>query len=323
MANVTEVWNETGSMTDFAGSGLFDESEVFDAQKFQDDPTETRLKFLRGGYGRLIQAKAEHDEKLVSLDTTMQTVLKTLAKMETHLGKRPEQPEPSRHSSPVSYSSDPHHQDGEARNLPLENRSGLLRKIEMPVFDGSQPYEWLSKVERFFRVGRYNDYDKLDLVALSLEGDVLKWFNCELTRRDFQSWAQFKQRLFLRFGAPREEDPGNRLFAIKQTGSVAAYVSEFEDLTAQVLNLEDSHLEKIFYNGLKQEMKEVLKMKEPRGLDYQKAAVLRMESSSFCQLIGEKTTRVGQVNRYGGQRGDTPFQTVKPILIPQAQRQGQ
>lgn len=128
----------------------------------------------------------------------------------------------------------------------------------------------------------YQDPDKLDLVALSLKGDALKYFNWEMNRNEFRSWVDFRQRLFLRFGESIENDPGNRLFVIKQTGSVAAYVTMFEDLSAQVIGLDDSHLEKMFYNGLKQKMKEVLKMKEPRGLPNQKAAVLRMESSSFC-----------------------------------------
>lgn len=97
--------------------------------------------------------------------------------------------------------------------------------------------------------------------------------------------------MFLRFGEAIEEDPGNRLFAIRQVGSVAAYVSEFEDLSPQVPGLDDSHLEKFFYNGLKPEMKEVIKLKEPQGLPRMKAAVLRMETSSFCQLIGEKTAK--------------------------------
>lgn len=89
----------------------------------------------------------------------------------------------------------------------------------------------------------------MDLVASSLEGDVLKWFNWEMSRQEFGSWDEFRQRLFLRFGESVEADPGNRLFAIKQTGSVAAYVSEFEDLSTQVPGLEDFHLEKKIYNG--------------------------------------------------------------------------
>ncbi|KAL1218322.1 hypothetical protein V5N11_022866 [Cardamine amara subsp. amara] len=95
-----------------------------------------------------------------------------------------------------------------------------------------------------------------------------------MNRQEFSSWDDFCQHMFLHFGETIEDDHGNRLFAIKQMRSVAAYVSEFEDVSAQVPELDDSQLEKIFYNDLKQEMKEVLKMKESIGLPHQKAVVL-------------------------------------------------
>ncbi|KAG7537173.1 Chromo/chromo shadow domain [Arabidopsis suecica] len=191
----------------------------------------------------------------------------------------------------------------------------------MPKFDGSNAYDWLSKVERFFRVGRYSDFDKLDLVALSLEGDVLKWFNWEMTRREFNSWDEFRRRLFSRFGAAPEESPGNRLFAIKQKGSISAYVTEFEELSAQVVGLSDSHLEQIFYNGLKTEMKEVLKLKDPIGLENQKTAVLRMETSSFCQLLSEKPSRPWGAQKTFTSKPVTTYTQPRPLLLQNGENQ--
>lgn len=248
--------------------GLGDESELYEAESASSDEFQRYLKVLQGGFRRLCDAKVAQEEKLVLLEGLLQSVVKTLERMEIHEGKRIEKPETSHHSPCESFTSEEPRRGPEGGNILLDNRASLLRRIEMLVFDGSLPYEWFPKVERFFRVGRYQDHDKLDLVSLSLEGDVLKWFNWEMHRQDFRSWDDFRQRLFLRFGESIDDDPGNRLFAIKQIGSVAAYVSEFEDLSTQVPGLDDSHLEKIFYNGLKQELKEVLKMKEPRGLPH-------------------------------------------------------
>ena len=84
-----------------------------------------------------------------------------------------------------------------------------------------------------------------------------------------------------------DDEPATRLFAIKQTGTVAEYVFEFEELSAQVLGLEYRHLERIFYNGLSLEMKEVIRMKDPQGLSNYIAAVLRMETSAFCKVVGD------------------------------------
>ncbi|CAL9224526.1 unnamed protein product [Arabidopsis halleri] len=253
------------------------------------------------------------------MEVMLKEMQKSLSQLSNQLGKRQIAVESSHQPIPVTY-SDPYIRDDPNR-LPLDNRKSLLRKIEMPKFDGSNAYDWLSKVERFFRVGRYSDFDKLDLVALSLEGDVLKWFNWEMTRREFNSWDEFRRRLFSRFGAAPEESPGNRLFAIKQKGSISAYVTEFEELSAQVVGLSDSHLEQIFYNGLKTEMKEVLKLKDPIGLENQKTAVLRMETSSFCQLFSEKPSRPWGAQKTFTSKPVTTYTQPRPLLLQNGENQ--
>lgn len=56
----------------------------------------------------------------------------------------------------------------------------------MRVFSGRLPFDWISQVERFFRFSNYNDLEKLDLVALSLKGPMLNWFNVELVGRSLR-----------------------------------------------------------------------------------------------------------------------------------------
>ena len=108
-----------------------------------------------------------------------------------------------------------------------------------------------------------------------------------MRRGGFQSWRDFLNRMMVRFSESIDDEPGTRLFTIKQKGTVAEYVSEFEELSAQVPGVEDRHLERIFYNGLSVEMKEVIRMKDPQGLPNFIAAVLRMESSAFCKVVGD------------------------------------
>lgn len=77
----------------------------------------------------------------------------------------------------------------------------------------------------------------------------------------FADWMQFKRRLVARFRQRIEDDPAKRLFSIQQTGSIANYVQEFEELRSIVTGVDKRNLEHIFFNGLKLEMKEVIKMK--------------------------------------------------------------
>ncbi|KAG7566242.1 hypothetical protein ISN44_As10g028270 [Arabidopsis suecica] len=78
----------------------------------------------------------------------------------------------------------------------IEKTSG---SIAMPMFDGTNPSLWFSKVEKFFNIGRFADAAKLDLVFLSLEGVALKWFLREMSTLNFRHWADFEHRLLARF----------------------------------------------------------------------------------------------------------------------------
>ncbi|CAN8242560.1 unnamed protein product [Cochlearia groenlandica] len=64
--------------------------------------------------------------------------------------------------------------------------------------------------------------------------------------------------MLLRFGEAIEAEPGKKLFGIRQIGSMAEYVSEFEDLSAQVVGLSDKNLTRDERGELcKKEKKEV------------------------------------------------------------------
>ncbi|XP_013639368.1 PREDICTED: uncharacterized protein LOC106344556 [Brassica oleracea var. oleracea] len=172
-------------------------------------------------------------------------------------------------------------------DLNLMTRDSMLKKIEMPSCDGSKISDWLVDIEHFFVVGRFHDHERLDLIPLCIKGRVKKWFAWALRRGGFRNWLEFKQQLVLRFTKSIDEEPSTRFFSIKQTGSVADYVSEFEELSTQVPGIEDRHLGRIFYNGLSTEMKEVIKMKDPQGLANFIAAILRMEKSAFYKVVSK------------------------------------
>lgn len=62
-----------------------------------------------------------------------------------------------------------------------------------------------------------------------------------------------------------------------------------EELINLVKGLSEANLINKFYTGLKQEMKEVIKMKEPKGLRNHIAAVVKMETSLFCQMLSRQS----------------------------------
>lgn len=158
----------------------------------------------------------------------------------------------------------------------LANQDSMLKKVDMHVFAGPLPFEWISRVERFFRIGNYSEEEKPHLVLLSLEGLVLNWFNGELLSDPFQSWQQLIARMLHRFSGPIDNDPAARVLCLQLVGEITDYVNEFEALQNQVTGIDEANLIKVFYNGLKSEMKEVIRMKEPVRLTNHKLAVLKM-----------------------------------------------
>lgn len=74
-----------------------------------------------------------------------------------------------------------------------------MKKIEMPMFDGHNPYGWIARAERYFRITRYDPAGILDLVSMSLEEDALSWYNYEIEYIRFNDWHEFKHRMLAQF----------------------------------------------------------------------------------------------------------------------------
>ncbi|KAL1194877.1 hypothetical protein V5N11_020001 [Cardamine amara subsp. amara] len=183
---------------------------------------------------------------------------------------------------------------------PLE----LTRKLEVPVFSGDSTFAWLSKVERFFRLDNYTDENKRNLVAVSLEGAAIGWFNGEINTEPFTNWTNFKVRLLLRFAEISSRGPTQTLCAIKQMGSAKEYVAHFEDLAGQITSLDASTLEGIFLNRLKGALRSTVEMMKPNNLAEMKAYALSLDAKHLTKLLAKEMNRESQTMRK--QRSYTP-----------------
>ena len=274
-----------------------------------------QIRYLSGGYKLLSETFAAADKKLETVETrldsmesTLQSMVKSMEKLTSAIhGKAPMYPEQpsSSHNVDQVYSQNLGTNPEDiplgyrSANSALNNRERMLRKVEMPVLDGSHPYSWIARAERFFRIGRYTLEGRMEIVSLCLEADALSWYNYEEEQRPFVDWGEFKKRMLARFAESYDSTPGKKLFGIKQTGTIAAYVREFQELATQV-KVSEENLEDIFFNGLKKEFQEVIKMKEPIGLPNFIAAVISMEDSDFCKLIAGKTSETKVVKQGQG-----------------------
>lgn len=147
------------------------------------------------------------------------------------------------------------------------------------------------------------------MVALSLKEDALSWYNYECEHKPFEDWLEFKRRLLARFAESYEKNPGKKLFGIQQMGTIAEYVKEIQELASQV-KIAEEHLVDVFFNELKKEMMEVIKLKEPVGLPNHIAAVVAMEDSEFCRMLAATTTVTTVAPKQGASTSSTSFRSA-------------
>ena len=192
---------------------------------------------------------------------------------------------------PTTSENQVHNSDPLARvdTVTMRNTLGdhrdMIKRVELPIFEGEDAYGWIALAERFFRIGGYSEEAKIELISISLGGDVLSWFNSEIVRRPFECWFDFKNRVIARFSRVKLRDPSQPFFAVQQTGTVAEYIHKFEDLSTQVSGISDAQKEGIFMNGLTEEMCEVVNMCKPVDLPDMIATAYQMEDSSLHSVI--------------------------------------
>lgn len=56
------------------------------------------------------------------------------------------------------------------------------RKLDMPIFKGVDLDGWILRIKRYFNFYRLSETEKLEAVLVALEGDALRWFQCENKR---------------------------------------------------------------------------------------------------------------------------------------------
>lgn len=73
------------------------------------------------------------------------------------------------------------------------------RKLDMPVFDRTDPYGWILQVERYFGFYRLTKEEMLEAVVVSMEGDALRWLQWENKRHPIRRWPNLNGFILRQF----------------------------------------------------------------------------------------------------------------------------
>ncbi|XP_022878938.1 uncharacterized protein LOC111396702 [Olea europaea var. sylvestris] len=154
------------------------------------------------------------------------------------------------------------------------------RRLEMPVFMGNNPDEWIFKAERYFTVNHLTELENLETAGLCFEEGALSWYQWEQKRRGVRSWEELKGLLRARVRSTLEGTTEERFLALRQEGSVMNYRHSFETLATPICDVSEAILEGHFINELSPEIKAEVRMLQPKGLEQIMELAQRIEEKN-------------------------------------------
>ena len=157
-------------------------------------------------------------------------------------------------------------------------------KLEVPRFDGADPIGWIFKVNQFFDYHSTPEHERLQIAAFYMEGRALSWFQWMSANAQFTSWPAFIQALQTRFAPSQYEDPIGTLCKLMQKGTIAAYLSEFEDVANRIVGIPPAFLLSCFISGLTPEIRREVQAHQPLTLT-QAAGLAKLQEE---KLLGSR-----------------------------------
>jgi hypothetical protein len=68
--------------------------------------------------------------------------------------------------------------------MPEENVGEQTQnRMDMPVFDGSDPDGWVLRMERYYTINHFEDHERVESAIIAFKGDVLTWWDWENKRK--------------------------------------------------------------------------------------------------------------------------------------------
>lgn len=109
--------------------------------------------------------------------------------------------------------------------------------------------------------------DKLESVAISMEGKAPTWFQYVEETARFRSWAYFKEVFLVRFRSVYESLICEKFLNIRQETTMEAYQVLFESLVSPLHGrLSSEVLEGTYMKGLRPAIRAEVRTMKPKGL---------------------------------------------------------
>ncbi|XP_042984723.1 uncharacterized protein LOC122313630 [Carya illinoinensis] len=180
-------------------------------------------------------------------------------------------------------------------------------KVDFSKFNGGDPYEWLDKLEHYFRVYEVPREERVSTACFHLEGRASKWWRWLRDQYDKErkclGWTAFEKEFLMQFGSSPIVNHHGQLAKLKQEGKVHHYIDEFRQLQTLVRGWSEEALIGTFVDGLKPWLAKEIKLKQPTRLQ----EVMRM-----TEILEESTHIEKRHSKDMGSKFSKPLQTKIP-----------
>nr|XP_027120660.1 uncharacterized protein LOC113737665 [Coffea arabica] len=143
-------------------------------------------------------------------------------------------------------------------------------KIDLPLFAGESPREWIRKCNKYCINYQIPKEQKVKVIEMYLEGKAGRWFQGVKAEKPEITWPMFEELLGKRFDNKAGKDIVEEFNKLHQTGKVEEYQERFEELkvlmTMKNPHLSEEYFVSSFISGLKDEIKTMIKMLRPTSL---------------------------------------------------------
>ena len=76
-----------------------------------------------------------------------------------------------------------------------EEQSNWRKRVELPVFEGFDPLNWINRAEKFFELQGVTEEEKLRLAYICMEGSAGFWFRFWREQTGNRTWTGLKEAM--------------------------------------------------------------------------------------------------------------------------------
>ena len=203
-------------------------------------------------------------------------------------------------------------------------RFGMSPKLEFPKFDGNNSRMWIKKCDRYFKLCKIPDENRVDLAALHMIDNAETWIISYLSVRHHVDWNDFIFDLTARFKAETGSIAVEQFNKLTQSFSLEEYIDSFEHLRSIMLQnghcLSDSFLLDCFVGGLKPTIKSMVRAFKPTSI-FEAIEQARHQEDHILNQAPQKTYKPPEFQIYNPRplQSDLAKYPVKTPLLPTPQ----